>query len=158
MNPIEAIEAALVERLRVRLPGSVSSVDAFPDALTDYDFPGTQAAAAFVRYAGSDFAPTGDDPRATYTPRENQKFQVVLLVRNLRSAQGGRVSAYDLLSEIRRGVHGHSFVGSTPMVPRRTWLDGEGGGVWRWVIEFACGAPAVSEPPQRFDTTGAPRT
>ncbi len=148
---IEKLENALVARLKERLPGTINKIDLFPDTITSFDM-GGQSAVVFIRYAGSGFGPKGDSPREAYAPRENMSFQIVLLVRNLRSASDS--AAYTLLSEIRRALHGHSFVGSKPFVPGKVWLDGEEEGVWRWVIEFSTAVPCIAEPPQRFQETG----
>lgn len=148
---IERMENALVARLKARLPGSVALIDLFPDKFDRFEMP-QHGAAVFVSYAGSSFGPKGDSPREAYAPREDMKFHIVLLVRNLRSASDS--AAYDLLSEIRRALHGHSFVGATPLIPGRTWLDAQAEGVWRWAVEFTASVPCIAEPPQRFSETG----
>lgn len=144
-NIMETVEAAMVARLQERLPGRVTRIDAFPDRPEDYDFPDREHAAVFVRYDRSDFSPSDGSPRAVYSPRETLVFQAVLLVRALRRADGGPIGAYEALDEIRRALHGRSLAGATPMQPRSRRLEEERGGVWRWVMEFSCAAPAIAE-------------
>lgn len=144
-NIIETVEAAMVDRLRERLPGRVTRIDAFPDRPADYDFPDRDQAAVFVRYDRSDFTPSDGGPRGVYSPRETLVYQVVLLVRALRRADGGPIGAYEALDEIRRALHGRSFAGATPMQPRSRRLEEERDGVWRWMMEFSCAAPAIAE-------------
>lgn len=145
MNPILDIEGAIVARLKSRLPGRVARVEPFPDKPSQFDFSDREGAVVLVHYAGADYSPTGDTPRQAYSPRRTMKWQIVLLVRSLRGAEGGRIGAYDVLDEVRRAVQGVSFAGATPMAPRREILDEEKDGVWRWTMEFSASIPALAE-------------
>lgn len=145
MNPILDIEGAIVERLKERLPGRVGRIEPFPDKPSDFDFPAREGAAVLVHYAGADYGPTGDTPRHAYSPRRTMKWHIVVLVRSLRAAEGGRLGAYEVLDEIRRALQGVSLAGATPMAPRREVLDEEKAGIWRWTLEFSASIPAIAE-------------
>lgn len=141
----EKTEHAILEHLRDRLPKRVTRIDSFPDNPGDYDFPQSEQAVVFIRYTGSDYSPAGDNLRDIYAPHQTVKIQIVFLVRSLRQSDRGIIGAYELLDEIRRALHGRSFCGSTPMVPKRDFLDGEHEGVWRWAMEFTLTVPAIAE-------------
>lgn len=141
----DRIENAILSHLKERLPQRVTRIDSFPDNPGDYDFPQSEQAVVFARYAGSDYLPSGDTLRDVYAPHRVIKIQIVFLVRSLRQSERGIIGAYELMDEIRRALHGHSFCGSTPMVPKRDFLDGEHEGVWRWVMEFTLTVPVIAE-------------
>lgn len=142
---IEQISDGIVSRLKARMPGRVSRIEAFPDKPAAYDFPKGEDAAVFVRYDSSSFEQSDDSPRGTYAPREVMTFQVVYLVRSLRRTDSGPISAGELKTEIRLALHGRSFSGSTPLRPTRHWLDDQKDGVWRWVMAFTCSVPVVAD-------------
>lgn len=145
MTPVLAIEDAILARLRERMPGRVVRIEPFPDRPEMFDFPEREGAAVFVHFAGADYGPAGEGPRAAYGAQRTLRWHVVLLVRSLRGAEGGRIGAYDALEEIRRALHGVSLAGATPMIPRRELLDEQKAGVWRWTLEFSTTIPAAAE-------------
>ncbi|MFG1409509.1 Gp37 family protein [Xanthobacter sp. VTT E-85241] len=144
MSPVHQVEDEIIARLKERLPGRIGRIEPFPDRPSDFDFPDREAAVVLVHFTGADYAPA-EGPRGAYSPRRTLKWSVVLLVRSLRGAEGGRIGAYEALDEIRRALQGVSFAGATAMVPKRETLDEEKAGVWRWALEFTCAIPAVAE-------------
>lgn len=146
MNPVLRQEDAILARLKERLPGRIVRIEPFPDRPDAFDFPEREAAAVFVHFAGGDYSATGDGgPRAAYSARRTLKWHVVLLVRSLRGAEGGRIGAYEALEEIRCALQGVSFAGATAMIPKRELLDEQKGGVWRWTLECTNAIPAIAE-------------
>lgn len=149
---VQAVEAAIVARLKERLPGRVSRIESFPDRPEQYDFPDTDTAAAFVYFEGADYAPTSDSPRAVYSPRRTCRWRIILLVRSLNGAEGGVIGAYEALEEIRLALQGQSFAGATAMMSRREALEEQRAGVWRWSMEFTNALPAIAE--AEFERSG----
>lgn len=133
---IEQVEAAIVERLKVELAGSVK-VEAFPNEPDKFDF-ANLSAAALIHYVGSKYAPR-QGPAKT-DQRRTQQFAIVLLARSLRG-QGG---AYMHLEDIRLALQGDSFAGAGPAEIVRDELQSENDGVWRWWVQIALPMPAVA--------------
>lgn len=127
---IDALCEAIVERLKIRLPGSIA-VEHFPDKPDNYDFEGRNAA-ALVLYNGSRFDTAGQ--RGAQALAEEVQIEISLLVRSLRGPTG----AYQLLHEIRTALHGQSLAGCTGMRPESAELQSENEGVYQFQFKFEC--------------------
>lgn len=144
MTQIQMIEDEMLAQLKEKLPRTISRIESFPDNPDAYDFPERDSAAVFLRFDGSDYAAPAGTPRAAYAPSRTMSWEVTLLVRSLRGADGGRIGAYDALEAIRLALQGRSFAGGTAMVPRSEKLQEQRDSVWRWAMRFTTQLPAVA--------------
>ncbi len=132
---IDQVCEAAIARLKATLAGRVI-IEHFPDDPDSYDFEGYDAA-ALVLWNGDQFDAAG--LRGHQGSRITMTLSVVLLVRAL-SGTGG---AYDLLEQIRLGLHGESLAGSTALRPIRRELERQGEGVFQYRSDFEAGLSAV---------------
>lgn len=149
-SALEAIECALIERLKEGMPG-YCKVEGFPADPDAYDFAGLDAA-CLVHYSGSQFAARKGPTTPNQTRRMN--FATVVLARDLRGAKG----AYGLLEAVRQLIQGEAFVGAGPAEIVRDELISETRGQWRWDITFGLTMPAVALDRQRPAPLMRPQT
>ena len=144
MNMITAIEDAMLAALKDQLPRTVTRIDVFPDDPEAFDFPEADTAACFLRYDRSTYAGADNEPRRAYAPTRTLTYEVVVLVRSMRGADGGRIGAHDALEAVRLALQGRSFAGATAMALAGDELQQQKGSVWRWAMRFTCRVPAVA--------------
>ena len=147
LSPIDAVCQAMVDRLKIRLPGKVM-VEHFPDKPDQFDFEGYDAA-ALVIYDGSRFDEEG--MLGAQGTRESLRLVVSLLVRELRGPTG----AYELLHVIRAALQGTSFAGSTALRPIEAVLEREANNVFQYRLAFEGTIIAV---PVKSATVTLPRS
>ena len=143
-NPVTVIEDEIVAQLKDNLPRTVTRIDSFPDNPEKYDFPERDTAAVFVHLSEGKYAGAAGRPQQAYAPARTLTWEIVLLVRSLRGADGGRIGAYPLLHDVRIALQGRSFGGATAMVPVSERLQEQKGGIWRWGMTFTNSIPAVA--------------
>jgi len=124
-SEIERAEIAIVDHLKARLGASVR-IEAQPDDPERFDFAGASSA-VLVHFAQS-------------TPSAGNRvklagavgFAVIVLSRSLRGQGGG----YRLLENVEQALAGADVPGLREVRVKRSRLDMQSGGTWRWVVEI----------------------
>lgn len=140
MNPIpntcEALEAAVMARLTARLPDL--AVEAYPDDPDGYRL-NHPVGALLVRYHGSKYGPLLD--AGIVVQERRLAIEVTLVMRCLNGKEG----VYGALEEVRQALAGHAPPAFGKLVPIGDEFLGEGGGEWRYAIDFMTTTTVIEE-------------
>lgn len=133
---VEAIETAIIERLRPVFPAAV--VDAFPDKFDDYDrLPLNRGACILVAYKGSQFeAPR---PLGLVVQEQRPEFEIQVISKSLRGHQG----ALALLDGVRLSLTGYRPASADPLYPIAEHYVPAPAGTWVYAMTFATSLPHV---------------
>ncbi|MEC5291976.1 Gp37 family protein [Aurantimonas sp. C2-6-R+9] len=124
ISEIERAEIAIVDHLKARL-GAHVRIEAQPDDPDRFDFAGASSA-VLVHFAQS--TPSAGNRVKLAGP---VGFAVIVLARSLRGPGGG----YQLLENAEQTLAGADIAGLREIAVKRSRLDSQSGGTWRWVIE-----------------------
>lgn len=135
-NTCEALESAVMERLSLRLPDL--AVEAYPDDPDNYrlDHP---VGALLVRYHGSKYGPLLDPGLVVQERR--LAIEVTLVMRSLNGKDG----VYGALESVRQILTGYAPPAFGKLVPIGDEFLSEGGGEWRYAIDFMTTTMAIEE-------------
>ena len=138
LSQIERAERAIAEFLKGQVATDVR-VDVQPDDPQSWDMGGADRA-ILVHFAQS--VPSRKAPAVKLAGRTT--FAVICLARSLRGATSG----YRLLEDVEIAMAGADIPGCRECVVLRSALEGQAGGLWRWVVEVETeivrGRPAPS--------------
>lgn len=123
---IERAELAIAELLRQRLPSTSVKVDVCPDDPSTYDMAGAPTAVLVH------FAETRPAPAAGKRLGGPVGFAIIVMSKSARGADGG----YLMLERAEQALSGTALPNMRAITVRRTRLDSQSGGLWRWVIEI----------------------
>lgn len=132
---IEAIETAIIDRLKASLQGVL--VDGFPEDVKAYERLPFNKGVVLVAYKGSTFS----EPRAMGLLLQDRKleFQVQLVIKGLRGHRG----AYGYLDSIRALLTGFRPAGADPLYPTDEQFSETEEFLWVYGLTFTCNAPHV---------------
>ena len=126
-SEIERAEIAIVDHLKARLGASVK-IEPQPDDPERFDFAGASSA-VLVHFAQS--TPSGASSGNRVKLAGMVGFAVIVLSRSLRGQGGG----YRLLETVEQALAGADIAGLREIHVKRSRLDMQAGGTWRWVVE-----------------------
>lgn len=124
-----AIETAIIDRLKARLPAEIR-VEQFPDDPSTFQLLGN--CAVLVHYAGSD---DRDPDRAGPMAQEEQlDWDIHVVTRNLR----GNAGIYQVLSTVRKALLGYRPAGASKMWKQSTDFTRQKSGIWDYTMTMSC--------------------
>jgi hypothetical protein len=133
---VEALEEAVRTCLEQAIPDL--TVEAYPDDSDNYVF-SAPVGAALVRYHGSKYGPSLDT--AAVIQERHMAVEITVICRSLNGQYG--VTAY--LEQVRRALTGHQPPGFDKLRPIKDEFLQEGGGQWRYAIDFATSTLSVED-------------
>jgi hypothetical protein len=135
-NTSDALEAAFIARLQGRLPEL--EVEAFPDDPDEYRL-NHPIGALLVRYHGSKY---GMPEHTNFMVQERvMAVEVTLVFRCLNGKDG----IYAYLESVRRALAGYQPAGFTKIKPVGEEFLAQGGGEWRYAVDFSTTTIVVEE-------------
>ena len=127
-SEIERAERALVDLLKTELGNDVR-IEVQPDDPETWDM-GTANAAVLVHFAESRPSSNGNGLNAAALAGPTG-FAVIVLARSLRGPGGG----YALIEDVQQAFAGKAPNGMRRIAVQRARLQGQSGGIWRWIVE-----------------------
>ncbi len=135
-NTSEALEEAVISRLRGRFPEL--EVEAFPDDPDEYRL-NHPLGALLVRYHGSKFGPLLDTN--VVVQERAMALEVTLVFRSLNGKEG----IYNYLEAVRLALAGFAPPAFAKLKPIGEEFLSQGGGEWRYAIDFATSTTVIEE-------------
>ncbi|KAF0205498.1 MAG: hypothetical protein FD173_941 [Gallionellaceae bacterium] len=135
-NTSEALEAAVIARLQARMPEV--ETEAFPDDPEEYRL-NHPTGALLVRYHGGKYSP----PKSAHLMVQERSLavEITLVFRSLNGKEG--VKAY--LEAVRLALAGFKPPAFDKLKPIGEEFISQGGGEWRYAIDFVTGTTVVEE-------------
>lgn len=140
VSEIERVELAIAAHLKVWLSTDVF-VDVQPDDPAKVDMSG-KGRAVFVHFAQS--VPNRGSPSVKLAGKTG--FAIICLAKSLRGASSG----YALVEDVETAIAGTTLPGCREFAVLRSRLEGQAGGLWRWVVEVET-ETVRGRPRQPFD-------
>jgi len=135
-NTSEALEEAVIDRLKARFPDL--EVEAFPDDPDEYRL-NHPLGALLVRYHGSKFGPLLDTDLVVQD--RVMAVEVTLVFRSLNGKEG----IYAYLEAVRLALAGFKPPAFAKLKPIGEEFLSQGGGEWRYAIDFATTTTVIEE-------------
>jgi len=136
LNTSEALEGAVIARLKARFPEL--EVEAFPDDPDEYRL-NHPLGALLVRYHGSKFGPLLDTDLVVQD--RVMAVEVTLVFRSLNGKEG----IYAYLETVRLALAGWRAPAFAKLKPIGEEFLSQGGGEWRYAIDFATTTTVIEE-------------
>lgn len=124
-SELERVEALIVDHLKSQLPNDVR-IEVQPDDPERWDMAGATRA-VLVHFGAS--RPSAKNRSAVGGP---VSYAIIVLARSLRSAAGG----YALIEACEQALANTALAGCRAFTISQSTLEGQSGGLWRWVIEI----------------------
>ena len=135
-NTSEALVQAVIGRLQARVPDLVT--EDFPDDPDEYRL-NHPTGALLVRYHGSKYGPLIDS--GLVAQERALAVEVTLVCRSLN----GEVGVCGYLESVRRALAGYQPEAFSKLRPLGDEFISQGGGEWRYAIDFATTTMAIEE-------------